>query len=117
MRKSETILRSILMTVGAVTLALILFVLILAGVVKLGALIANPPLRSGTVTGFSFDDGHTWYSDWRLGPYTLRVAHGDGREHCYVHVEQDGRRDVWEIDEASCRLLAVGQTVTRGQLR
>ena len=118
MNTAERIVRGVLMAVGFLVLAAAIAILLLIGTAKLEYLIANPPLRHGTVTSFGYDDGHTWYSDWVFGRYTFRKAYGDGKEHFYVFVaDGKGHEDCWEISREDQYILEIGQEISRSQFQ
>lgn len=113
MERAEIIFRRFITILGALTLMVFIVFSMVLLIGKIDDRIQNPPIQSGTVTGFVYDDGHPWYSDYVFGKYTFREKHGDGKKHYYVAVENNGNDDIWEIDQETYQTLEVGQTVSR----
>lgn len=115
MRRTGIVIQGILMAVGAFTLTAVLFLAAQIGLGRIESRMQHPSLRRGVITAYAEDDGHTWYSDWDLGPVILRVPHGSGETTYWVCVTDGIHNDTWQIDKDAWNRYEIGQAVSREQ--
>lgn len=109
---------AVIRAVGTLTMLVFVFIAAFVCTARIEYAIANPTLHSGTVTAKSYDDGHTWYSEYIIGRYSLRERHGDGLEHFHIEVtDTRGRTDWWEVSEKLYHELEIGRSITRKEVQ
>ena len=109
----ESIFGIVCKWVGAVVLGIVLAVLLLIGIGKVEQFIEYPPLYSGTVAGFGYDDGHTTYSAWAFGNYRIERANVKDGESYWIRVVSGDHEDWWEVTQDQYCELNVGDFVSK----
>lgn len=106
----------LIMATGTLTVGLALAASALVGIAKIEQAAAYPPVYEGTIVAFSYDDGHTTYSSYTFGDWSITKAHRKDGEAFYIGVSDGEHTDYWEVSREQYSEFQMDEYVTRDDL-
>lgn len=106
----------LIMAAGTLTVGIALAVVALVGIAKVEQAAAYPPVYEGKIVAFSYDDGHTTYSSYTFGDWSITKTHRKDGESFYIGVSDGEHTDYWEVSREQYNEFQMDDYVTRDDL-